>query len=332
MSDLRKSGLALVLTAVLVSTVLYVSLSLLIRPSRADTVDVIVPRGASFSRAVTLFREARAFPSEFPFRLLGRISGVDLALKPGAYRILPGARPLEVFRMIQRGEILTTTLTVPEGYSLAEIAGVMEKAGLGTAAEFLALARDPELLESAGIDAPSLEGFLFPDTYIFPTIYTARDAIRAMTARFREVMSGVLDERFQASGLTLVEVVTLASIVEKEAREEFERPLIASVYLNRLRKKMRLEADPTILYGVRPLGEPIRRSEIRNQTPYNTYVIRGLPPGPIANPGRASIEAVLNPAETGFLYFVANDNGTHRFSETLEEHNRAVKQARRNRH
>ena len=292
---------------------------------------MVVPQGASFNRAVALFHEAEVFPSALPFRLLGRVSGMDRSLKPGAYRIPPDARPLDVFRMIEKGQILTVTLTVPEGYSMDQIAEVVAGTQLSSAAEFMALARDAELLQQAGVQAPTFEGFLFPDTYTFPTIYSARDVILAMASRFHEVIGGPLKGQTQESGLSLLEVVTLASIVEKEAREEYERPVIASVYLNRLRKRMRLEADPTILYGVRPLGEPILRSEIRNRTPYNTYVIRGLPPGPIASPGLASVEAVLNPAETDFLYFVANENGTHNFSETLKEHNRAVRDARKKR-
>jgi len=329
-SNIRKSGVAVVLAVAVAGAGLYFCLSLFFRPHRDNTVEVVVPRGASFSRALSLFREARALPSEFPFRILGRVVGLDRALKPGAYRVPPEARPLAVFRMLEKGEILTVTLTIPEGYSMAEIADVVESAGLGNSDEFLQLAADPELLDEARIHAPTFEGFLFPDTYSFPTVYGTRDVILAMASRFHEIISNRLGPRIAESGLSLLEVVTLASIVEKEARESFERPLIASVYLNRLSRNMRLEADPTILYGIRPLGEPIRRSEIRKRTPYNTYVIRGLPPGPIASPGLASIEAVLNPSDTDFLYFVANENGTHKFSETLEAHNEAVRKTRRN--
>jgi len=326
----RRSSIRIALIAAAGAFALYAFLAVFTSALRKGTVDVVIQRGTSFSHALALFREAGAFRTEFPFRVLGRVYGVDRALKPGLYRIPANATPLEVFRMLRNGEIQTVTFTVPEGYTLIEIADVVEKAGIGRSADFLALAKDPQFLKEIKIEAPSLEGFLFPDTYTVPTVSTPREVILTMVDRFRQIIDKELRPQIEASKLSLLEVVTLASIVEKEAKQDFERPIIASVYLNRLARNMRLEADPTILYGIRPLGEPIRFSEIRNQTPYNTYVIRGLPPGPIANPGLASLRAVLSPETSNYLYFVAREDGTHQFSRTLEEHNRAVRSMRRN--
>jgi len=220
-------------------------------------------------------------------------------------------------------------LTIPEGYSLAEISLAAEQVGLGPSGAFLQAAHDRSLAARLNIPADSFEGFLFPDTYRVPIDTVPEELITMMANRFRFVFDETMQKRLAGSGMSLLEAVTLASIVEKEAAQDSERPFIAAVFLNRLKKGMRLEADPTILYGVRPLGgPPIRRSEIKRKTPYNTYVIRGLPPGPIANPGLASIRAVLYPAETDHLYFVARNDGTHQFSSTLKEHNRAVRQYR----
>jgi len=319
-------GLALCLAAAI-----YFPLALLVPTSRSEERRVRIPPGAGYGAAVRAFHEAGVIPAEFPLRVLGRLTGVERAVRPGIYRIPPGESALDVFRRLEEGRIETVTLTIPEGYALTEIARAVEKAGLASAAAFLEAARDPVLARRLGIPAPSFEGFLFPDTYHVPVGTEPQELVRMMTDRFRRVLGPDLLRGFSASGLSLLEGVTLASIVEKEARRDEERPLIAAVFLNRLRRGMRLEADPTILYGVRPLGgKPIRRSEIHRKTPYNTYVIRGLPPGPIASPGLASLRAVAFPAKTDYLYFVSQNDGTHKFSSTLREHNRAVRRYRRN--
>lgn len=201
----------------------------------------------------------------------------------------------------------------------------LERAGLVSAEAFLQAASDPGLIESLGIEGYPFEGYLFPETYNFPKGVTAEQIIKKMVDHFRSVFTPAWTERAHAMGFTIHQVVTLASIVEKETSKPEERPLIASVFLNRLKRRMRLESDPTVIYGIKDFDGNLTRKDLRTMSPYNTYRIKGLPPGPIANPGRASIEAVLYPSEEPYLYFVSKNDGSHHFSPTLREHNRMVR-------
>ncbi len=328
-NTLKTEGALVIAAGFFAFITIYTSLSLLYTTPRDSTVDVKIPSGIGYRRALSLFHEKEVIQSEFPLLILGRFAGVEKTVRPGLYRIPKNATPLDVFYKMRYGETETITLTVPEGYNLEEIAMAVEKAGFASKDEFLRYAKDQSLTGKLGFNAPTFEGFLFPDTYKIPVDAGPEDIITIMVNRFRKVFGPEFKKQLTDSGMTTLQVVTLASIVEKEARENSERGLIAAVYLNRLKKRMRLEADPTILYGVRSAGKPIRRSEIRRRTPYNTYVIKGLPPGPIANPGLESIKAVLYPADVDYLYFVAKNDGTHHFSKTLREHNRAVKKYQR---
>lgn len=326
---LKRSAVAAVILGLFILTAIYVVHTLFLPVAESGTVEVYVPSGTGYRQALRLFREKGLIRSELPMIALGRLTGVEKSLQPGLYRIQEGSSPLDVFNKIRNGDTETLALTIPEGYSVEQIAMAVETAGIAPSDEFLRAARDEKLAAELDIPARSFEGFLFPDTYNVPFGTTADELIKIMVAGFRTAFRPELEQRLQETGMTLLEMVTLASIVEKETGKDFERPLIAAVFLNRLKKGMRLESDPTILYGVRPLGEPIRRSEIKRRTPYNTYVIKGLPPGPIANPGLASMEAVLYPEDADYLYFVAQKDGTHKFSTSLSDHNRAVRQYRR---
>ncbi len=330
MNTIRTGGFWLTAAGLLVSIVIYTSLSLLhATPRDAEVVDVRIPAGAGYRQALSLFHEKGVIHSELPLLILGRFAGVEKTVRPGLYRIPKDATPLDVFDKMRFGDTETITLTVPEGYNLEETAMAVEKAGLASKDEFLRSAQDQSLAKQLELNVPTFEGFLFPDTYRIPVDAEPEDIIKIMVVRFRTMFGPELKNRLSESGMTATQAITLASIVEKEARKNSERGLIAAVYLNRLKKGMRLEADPTILYGVRSTGKPIRRSEIRRRTPYNTYVIKGLPPGPIANPGLESIKAVLYPADVDYLYFVAKNDGTHYFSTTLREHNKAVRKYQR---
>ena len=224
-------------------------------------------------------------------------------------------------------------LTVPEGRSLDEIAALVAAEGLDLEA-FLEAARDPAPVRDLDPAAADLEGYLFPDTYDLPQAPEApRALVRRMTQRFREVISPEL-ERIAEKGLTVRQVVTLASIVELETASAAERPRIAAVFLNRLEKGMPLQTDPSIIYALKKAGRwdgNIRKRDLDIESPYNTYRRAGLPPGPLGSPGREAIRAVLEPAETKELYFVSRNDGTHEFSETLAEHNRAVDRYQRRR-
>jgi UPF0755 protein len=246
------------------------------------------------------------------------------SLKAGEYKFEAPANALEVRDRVLRGDVFARTVVVPEGYNIYDIAAVVEQAGLGSAADFVAAAKnDLQLVRDIDPQAKSLEGYLFPDTYLFTRIDSAHEIVAAMVRRFRQ--------EAQKIGLLgrpdIHRVVTMASIVEKETAVPDERPLVASVYFNRLDKNMLLGADPTVIYAALLAGRyrgTIYQSDLQFDSPYNTYKFPGMPPGPIANPGVASLQAAMHPAEGEFLYFVSDNNGHHRFSRSAAEHDQNV--------
>ena len=207
---------------------------------------------------------------------------------------------------------------------------MLEQKGLVNKNEFLTLTSDPDIAGSYGLSGPDLEGYLYPDTYQFSRGLSATSIVDVMVKHFLEVIAPFRDQ-IKGSGMTLAQVVILASIVEKETGCSGERPLIASVFLNRLKKNNRLESDPTVIYGIKDFNGNLTKKDLAKPTPYNTYAIRGLPPGAIANPGKEAIKAVLYPANTSYMYFVSKNDGTHHFSKTLSEHNNAVRIYQKNR-
>jgi UPF0755 protein len=252
-------------------------------------------------------------------------------LKAGEYAFSGPLLPDDVLERIYRGEVKTYRFTVPEGLRADEIAPIIEKAGLGKAEGLLALMRDPELARELGLPFPSLEGFLFPDTYAFPRSAKPRDILGAMVARYREAWAKA--EAGRKAGVTLDEAqaVTLASIIEKETGRHDERPRISCVFHNRLAKGMKLQTDPTVMYAtmLRRGGRwsnNITRKDLKAPHPYNTYVVAGLPPGPIANPGEAALAAALAPAVCRDLYFVSRNDGSHVFCPDLPCHMAAVRE------
>ena len=241
--------------------------------------------------------------------------------------------PRRILATIVEGDVLLHRITIPEGFNLHQIAEAVARAGFGDAESFYEIATDPAVVAAAGFEGQSLEGYLYPDTYSFPKGYSQSSIIDAMTQRFRDAVSDAWRSRAAEMGMSLHEVVTLASIIEKETGDPAERPLIASVFHNRLAKGMRLETDPTVIYGIENFDGNLTRRHLRTPTPYNTYRIRGLPPGPIASPGHAALEAALFPAVSDYLFFVSRNDGTHQFSRNLQDHQEAVRkyQLRRNR-
>jgi UPF0755 protein len=234
---------------------------------------------------------------------------------------------MQVIDKLSRGEVYVFNVTFPEGLTIEEMASIFEKRGLGPASEFVAAARDPSPIKNLDPAAPDLEGYLFPETYAIPRRTGASRLVGLMTARFAAVFTPDLLQAAQARGLSPRQAVTLASIVEKEAARPEERPLVAAVYANRLRIGMPLQADPTVIVGLQRAGKytgNIRRDDLDFDSPYNTYRYPGLPPGPIASPGRGSLEAAVKPAEVDYLYFVSRNDGSHEFARTLAEHNRNV--------
>ncbi len=250
-------------------------------------------------------------------------SGLGRHLQAGEYRFDRPLSAREVVGKLARGEVALWPVTFPEGLSLAEMALRFEQAGLGPRAEFLAAAATGALVADLDPEAPDLEGYLFPDTYALPRGTSAARLAAVMVARFREAFGPELRRAAQARGLTVREVVTLASLIEKETARPEERALVSAVYHNRLRAGMRLQCDPTVIYALARDGRytgNLTRSDLEVDSPYNTYRYAGLPPGPIAAPGRAALEAAVHPAAVDYLYFVSRNDGSHVFASTLAEH------------
>lgn len=261
------------------------------------------------------------------FRMALWWTGRSRGLKAGEYRFDAPMTVFEVIDRLARGDVYTRRVTFPEGLTISELAAIYADGGFGTAVEFEAAARNASLITDLDPAARDLEGYLFPDTYAVPRVTRAETMVALMVDRFRAAYSDELRRKAVAQGLTTRQVITLASIVEKETAKAEERPIVAAVYRNRVRVKMGLQADPTVVYALRKAGRydgNIRRTDLMVDSPYNTYRYAGLPPGPIAAPGQASIEAALSPAEVPYLYFVSRNDGSHVFAETLAQHNRNV--------
>jgi len=258
------------------------------------------------------------------FQLYARLRGVSSKVQAGTYQFTDGMTPAEILRKLVAGEVYEKRFSLPEGYSIYQVAEMLDARGFFKSGDFLRACRDGELLRELGIAGESAEGYLYPGTYNLLKVEDAAALVKLMAGQFARVYA----ERFAAleknSRLSRRQIITLASMVEKEAVVPEEKPLIASVFFNRLKKGMPLQSDPTAVYGVRAFGGKVSGSDVRRNSVYNTYLISGLPPGPIGNPADGAIEAVLKPAVTGYYYFVAKKDGTHHFSATLDEHNRAV--------
>lgn len=294
--------------------------------STGQQVEVTIPARASLSDIADILAKHEVIRDETRFAILAVLKGSAKKLKAGEYVFPPGLKPLEVISQLEKGKVFYRSVTIPEGMTLTGIAEILTKEGWVEFRHFLDLVHDKKLLEAYGIKAASLEGYLFPDTYFLSRGQQGTDEIiRAMLDKHFTIFDDLAQDSAVFPGrLSHHEVVTLASIVEKETGLEEERALVAGVFLNRLEKGMRLQADPTVRYSRTNSTGPLSNDELNESNPYNTYKISGLPPGPISNPGRASLKAVLFPAETDYLYFVARDGKSHHFSKTLQEHNKAV--------
>ena len=300
-------------------------------PSTAKQIEVVIPSRASLSEIKTILAENKVIKDDPRFSMLALLTGAAARLQAGEFAFEPGRKPLEVIEQIKKGKVLYHALTIPEGTEMVKIAGMLAADGWIDLQHFLDLTHDPEMLENLGINADSMEGYLFPDTfYLSRGQQDEAGLIRMMVQRHFQVYNDIVkDAANDLPSLSHHEIITLASIVEKETGNPEERQLVASVFLNRLQRGMRLQADPTVRYGLKDNEGPLTQEELKTPTPYNTYIISGLPPGPITNPGKAAIEAVVSPAHTDYLFFVAKDETGHHFSRSLEEHNRAISKYRR---
>ena len=259
------------------------------------------------------------------FALYARLKEADSRVKAGIYQFNDGMLPEQILAKMLSGDVYQRLFALPEGYSSYQVAEMLEKRGIFSKDSFLKACRDRRLLAGLGVSAPSAEGYLFPGSYNILPGRAEGDVVREMVQRQRELLESGFSQRARKAGLSTERLLTLASMVEKEAVLPAEKPLIAAVFENRLRKGMRLQSDPTALYGVRAFSGKVTREDILRATPYNTYLIAGLPPGPIGNPGSAAIEAVLSHPAVPYLYFVARGDGSHQFSSDLTAHNAAVR-------
>jgi len=285
---------------------------------------VTIPAGATMKDVTRLLGKHRLIRHETLFWVIARLRGVDTQIKSGEYQFSTHMLPLEILDKLIRGEQIKYSVTIPEGYTIVQIAELYAAMNLAQKEKFIALAHDPAFIARLGIDQPTLEGRLYPDTYKFVRNFGEEDIIRRMVRRFDTVFTGEMEQRAATLGFSVQEIITLASMIEKETADRSEKPLISAVFHNRIKHNMRFQCDPTVIYGLESFNGRLTSRDLRTFTPYNTYVIKGLPLTPIANPGLESILAALYPAPVDYLYFVSKNNGTHYFSSTLSEHNKAV--------
>jgi UPF0755 protein len=290
---------------------------------------VEIPQGSGPAAMGRRLEEAGVVRSAASFRLAVWMRGVGQRLQAGEYRFSEPMSVIEVVDKIARGDVHLVSITFPEGWTIRQKAALYEKRGFGSAEEFREAAGNESLIADLDPAARDLEGYLFPDTYSLPRTVSAGQLVERMVNGFRKALTPEVIARGKERGLSVRQIVTLASLVEKETAKPEERELVAAVYSNRLRIGMGMQADPTVIYALELMGRyqgNLTRENMRVDHPYNTYVYAGLPPGPIANPGRASLEAAVNPADVPYLYFVSRNDGSHVFSTTYEEHQRNVQE------
>ncbi len=301
------------------------------KPSSSEAIyrTIEIDTGATFIEVTRLLKQDELIASPISFRLLGKLTQNESRIKPGEYRLHRAMRPMEILDTLVQGDVLKYTVVIPEGTASREIGKILESAGLIDADLFYETAHNKVLIQSLGFEGDSLEGYLFPDTYHFTKQTSAEQVVGMMTRQFQAVYDKSFSEQAEKLGLSQQEVLTLASIIEKETGTPSERTIISGVFHNRLKRKMRLQSDPTVIFSLVDFDGDIRKKDLLNNSPYNTYRVAGLPPGPISNPGREAIYAALFPADVDYIFFVSKNNGEHHFSTTLREHNEAVRKYQR---
>lgn len=285
--------------------------------------EVRIEQGDSFAIVARKLRAQNIISNAIFFSLWARVVGSDKKIHQGLYRFTDEVSPREVLERLVTGKGIFRIVTIPEGLTVKEIGALLEKMQIADREKILAAASDPALLGTVGLQGKGVEGYLFPNTYHFVPGTPERDILLAMIEQFRKSVQPVLSQN--VTEMTPHEIVTLASIIEKETGVESERPLVSAVFHNRLKHQMPLQSDPTVIYGLKDFNGNLTRKDLNDPSPYNTYRVAALPPGPICNPSLSSIRAALSPADAPYLYFVSKNDGTHLFSETIEAHNHAVR-------
>lgn len=285
---------------------------------------VVIAEGATFQQVAAQLERERLIKSRSAFVLLGKALEAERKILPGEYELHAAMSPGDILAKLLAGRVVLHAVTIPEGYTINLIADVLAQQRITDRAEFLRLARDAAFVRSLGIAAESAEGYLYPDTYRFARPTPAKEVIRTMVEQLNQVMTAEWLARARDLHLSVHEVLTLASVIEKETSAGNERAQISSVFHNRLKKRIPLQSDPTVIYGLPNFDGNLHKKDLSNPSPYNTYRWAGLPPGPIASPGAEAIRAALYPVPSAYLFFVSKNDGTHQFSATLVEHNKAV--------
>jgi UPF0755 protein len=321
-------SLIFILAVIIGGTALFINLKYYAERPTAPTaqkVVITIPSGQPLKTTAAVLFKNGIITSPLKFDVVARLKGYDKRLKAGEYALSATMTPIQIMEKMVKGQVELYKLTVPEGLNIYQIADLVDRAGFTENSAFIEAATNADLARKSSITAETFEGYLFPETYYFPKKVRVETIISTMVKRFWKVFTAAWKERANQLGFSIHQIVTLASIIEKETGAPFERPLISSVFHNRLKKKMRLESDPTVIYGIKNFDGNLKRVHLETATPYNTYKIKGLPVGPIANPGAKSLEAALYPADTKFIYFVSRKDRTHQFSTNLKDHNQAVR-------
>lgn len=283
-----------------------------------------VKKNESINTVIRNLEENGFVRNSFFFKTLVTLKGRNKPILYGYYLIKKDDTPETLWEKLLKGEVERYKVTIPEGYNIYQIGEVIENQKMGSKKRFVSLAKDKNFIKKLGLDLPSLEGYLFPTTYFFDPATTEEEMIKEMVQQTFKVLKDIQENDEKNKNFNIHKVITLASLVEKEAKVKEEMPLIAAVFLNRLSKGMKLQCDPTVIYGKKNFDGNITKADLVTNTPYNTYVRYGLPPTPIANPSKNAILSVLKPAKVDYLYFVSKNDGTHVFNTNLKEHNKAV--------
>lgn len=308
--------------------------SAFLRPHRAGDTQLVlveVPQGANFKQITQLIKEKDVVRHAWALEVLARVKKIDTNISAGEYEFSPALTPLQILGKLMKGEVLKRRVVFPEGKSIWEYGKLLEQAQIISQSEFDPALTDKRLLISAGVNADSFEGYLFPSTYEYSKPVTPKQVIWLMLEEGEKRWNQEVIGKADALMLSRHEVLILASIIEKETGKLEEQPIISSVFHNRLKRGMKLQSDPTVIYGIKNFNGNLTKVDLETDTPYNTYTRWGLPPGPICNPGESAIRAAVEPAQTSFLYFVADGLGGHVFSATYEEHSEAVNRYQRGR-
>lgn len=283
-----------------------------------------IPKGAGFLQIVDILDREGMVKNKFLFSVLALSKGIAGHIKAGEYELANSMTPAEIIEKIVKGNIKAYRVTIPEDFTLKQIAERLAAEKLVEEKIFISVTTDPKFLASLRIETPSAEGYLYPDTYYFNRAMTTREIVKMMVSQFWEEVTPEMLKKAKELHLSTTEFITLASIIGKETGYKEEKTLVSAVFHNRLKKGIPLQSDPTAIYDLKQYSHTVKRRQLDHDSPYNTYKIKGLPPGPIANPGIDSLRAALYPAPVNYLYFVSNNDGAHQFSSTLIAHNQAV--------